>query len=92
MSDCSIEKITPFMISKMFHSKMEQNPTQNSPIVQFVTLRLRGRPGQDGCQSALWDCFGRPKTVPHGTSTTISTKSPAQPQSGPELDTTLTLY
>ena len=25
MSDCSIEKITPFMISEMFHSKMEQN-------------------------------------------------------------------
>ena len=25
---------------------------------QFATLRLRGRPGRDGCQSALWDCFG----------------------------------
>ena len=25
MSDCSIEKITPFMISEMFHSKKEQN-------------------------------------------------------------------
>ena len=25
---------------------------------RFATLTLRGRPGQDGCQSALWDCFG----------------------------------
>ena len=24
----------------------------------FATLRLRGRLGRDGCQSALWDCFG----------------------------------
>ena len=24
----------------------------------FTTLSLRGRPGRDGCQSALWDCFG----------------------------------
>ena len=24
----------------------------------FATLRLRGRQGRDGCQSALWDCFG----------------------------------
>ena len=24
----------------------------------FATLRLRGRPGRDGCQSALWDYFG----------------------------------
>ena len=23
----------------------------------FATLRLRDRPGRDGCQSALWDCF-----------------------------------
>ena len=23
----------------------------------FATLRLCGRPGRDGCQSALWDCF-----------------------------------
>jgi len=23
----------------------------------FATLRLRERPDQDGCQSALWDCF-----------------------------------
>ena len=40
----------------------------------FATLRLRGRPGRDGCQRALWDCFGgriynmaanlSPKTVP----------------------------
>ena len=52
---------------------------------QFATLRLRGRPGRDGCQSALWDCFGdricrhaSPKTVPQCTLTTISTCSPAQ--------------
>ena len=25
----------------------------------FATLRLRDRPGRDGCQSALWDCFVR---------------------------------
>ena len=25
----------------------------------FVTLRLRGRLGRDGCPSALWDCSGR---------------------------------
>ena len=24
----------------------------------LATLRLRDRPGRDGCQSALWDCFG----------------------------------
>ena len=23
----------------------------------LATLRLRGRPGRDGCESALWDCF-----------------------------------
>ena len=23
----------------------------------FATLRLREKPGQDGCQSAFWDCF-----------------------------------
>ena len=23
----------------------------------FATLRLRGRPGRDGCPSAMWDCF-----------------------------------
>ena len=55
---------------------------------QFATLRLRGKPGRDGCQSALWDCFGdricrhvenaSPKTVPQCTLTTISTRSPAQ--------------
>ena len=43
----------------------------------FATLRLRGRLGPDGCQSALWDCFGgqfrrhnenaSPKTVPQCT-------------------------
>ena len=25
----------------------------------FANLRLRGRPSRDGCQCALWDCFGR---------------------------------
>ena len=58
----------------------------------FVTLRLRGRPGRDCCQSALWDCFwgwichhvekASPKTVPQCTLTTTSTWSPTQPQSG----------
>ena len=24
----------------------------------FATLKLPGRPDRDGCQSALWDCFG----------------------------------
>ena len=58
----------------------------------FATLRLCGRPGRDGCQSALWDCFkgwichhaekASPKIVPQCTLTTISTRSPAQPQSG----------
>ena len=43
-------------------------------------------------QSALWDCFGgrifnmvansSPKAVPQCTLTTISTRSPSQPQSG----------
>ena len=43
----------------------------------FATLRLRGGTGRDGCQSALWDCFGgricrhvenaSPKTVPQYT-------------------------
>ena len=26
-------------------------------IYPFTTLNLHGRPGWDGCQSALWDCF-----------------------------------
>ena len=57
--------------------------------ILFANLRLRGRPGRDGCQSALWDCFGgrifnmaansSPKTVPQCT---ISIRSPAHPQSG----------
>ena len=47
----------------------------------FATLRLRGKPGRDGCQSALWDCFGgrifnmaansSHRTVPPCTLTTI---------------------
>ena len=47
---------------------------QHDPV--FATLRLRGRPGRDGCQTALWDCFGgrifnmaansSPNTVPPG--------------------------
>ena len=47
---------------------------QGKSTVRFATLRLRRRPGRDGCQSALWDCFGEqicshvenasPKTVP----------------------------
>ena len=61
---------------------------RESKRFQFATLRLRGRPGRDGCQSTLWDCFGdrisrhvenaSPKTVPQCTLTTISTRSPAQ--------------
>ena len=49
---------------------------------QFSSLRLRGRSGRGGCQSALWGCFGgricrhvkyaSPKTVPQCTLTTIS--------------------
>ena len=60
--------------------------------ILFSNLRLRGRPGRDGCQTALWDCFGgrifniaansSPKTVPQCT---ISTRSPAQPQSGERM-------
>ena len=48
------------------------NSRQHDPV--FATLRLRGRPGLDGCQTALWVCFGgrtfntaansSPKTVP----------------------------
>ena len=58
----------------------------------FATLRLHRRPGHDGCQSTLWDCFGEhifnmvanlsSKTPPQCTLTTISTRSPTQPQSG----------
>ena len=53
---------------------------------QFASLRLRGRSGWDGCQSALWGCFGgricrhveyaSPKTVPQSTLTTISSRLP----------------
>ena len=60
--------------------------------IRFATLRLRERRGRDGCESALWDCFGgqicrhvenaTPKTVPQCTFTTISSRSPAQPKSG----------
>ena len=52
----------------------------------FATLRLRGRPARDACESALWDYFGgrifnmaanlSPKTVPQCTFTTISTGLP----------------
>ena len=45
MSDCSIEKITPFMISKMFHSKMEQNSytkQAHSAIRHFEVARETG--------------------------------------------------
>ena len=58
----------------------------------FATLRLRGGTGRDGCQSALWDCFGGtnlppcwkcvPQNSPTVHLTTIWTRSPAQPQSG----------
>ena len=61
-------------------------------IAVFATLRLRGRPGKDCCQRALWDCFGgwicrhfenaSATTVPQSTLTTTSTRSPAQPQIG----------
>ena len=27
-------------------------------LTLFATLRFRGRPGRDGCQSPLSDCFG----------------------------------
>ena len=60
--------------------------------LQFSTSRLCERPGRDGYQSALWDCFwGRifnmaanssHKTVPECTLTIILTQSLAQPQSG----------
>ena len=66
------------------------NSRQHDPV--FATLRLRGRPGWDGCQTALWDCFGgrifnmaansSPNTVPQCPLTTITTRSPAQPQGG----------
>ena len=46
-----------------------------------ATLRLRGRLGRNSCQSAMWDCFGTPKTVPQCALTTILIRSPAQPQS-----------
>lgn len=45
MSDCSIEKITPFMISKRFHSKMEQNSytkQSHSAIRHFEVARESG--------------------------------------------------
>ena len=55
-------------------------------------FELAREPGRDGCQSALWDCFrGRifnmaanssPQTAPQCTLTTISTRSPTQPQRG----------
>ena len=53
----------------------------------FATLRLRGGTGRDGCQSALWDCFGgricrHVENRPTMHLTTIATRSPAQPQSG----------
>ena len=34
-------------------------PAESTRASVFATLKLRGRPGQDSCQSALWDCFGR---------------------------------
>ena len=37
----------------------QSRPAESTGASVFATLSLRGRPGQDGCQSALWDCFGR---------------------------------
>ena len=58
----------------------------------IATLRLRGRPVMDGCESALWDFFNGTNLppcyiyVPQKSSTmhfdNISTRHPAQPQSG----------
>ena len=78
---------------------LARSGSQSEHRIRFILLladsamySLRGRPARDGCQSALWDCFGghifnmaansSPKTVPECTLTTISTQSPAQPQSG----------
>ena len=52
----------------------------NSVWGLLAILRLRVRPGRDGCQSTFWDCFGGrichhvenafPKAVPQCTLTT----------------------
>ena len=51
--------------------------------MHFATLRLRRRLGRDG----QGHCVLSPKTVPQCTLTTISTWSPATPQSGEYLAT-----
>ena len=72
-------------LAKCFTQKWSKIPTQNSPIVQFATLSLRGRPVQDGCQSALWDS---PTLHFDNYLDQVSRAT----QSGAESDPTLTLY
>ena len=51
--------------------------------LQFATLRLHGRPGRDGYQSALWDAFStwRPKQSQNAT----NSPPEAVPQNSPRM-------
>ena len=49
----------------------------------FATLRLHGRPGHDnGCQSALWDCFEEHIFNRVANVSPKTARSPPKPQSG----------
>ena len=74
------------------YRKQKENRTKRSSsravlfpscLLHFATLRLRLRLGRDG----QGHCVLSPKTVPQCTLTTISTWSPATPQSGEYLAT-----
>ena len=77
---------------KFFFPYFSCTSCKHRPMCVFATLRLRWRPDRDGSQSALWDYFGGrivnmaafrpPLTVPQCTLTTLSTRSPPQPQCG----------
>ena len=60
------------------HLELTNTAAKVSEIASYIPiLRLRWKPNWDGCQSALWDCFGgqicrhfensSPKTVPQCT-------------------------
>ena len=54
--------------------------------ILFANLRLRGRLGRDGCQSALWDCFGeRIFKMTANSSPKQSHNAPSRPDLPPNL-------
>ena len=56
----SIKEMTEILLMEFF-SSVSVSKIGSFLVLRkllFATLRLRGWSGRDGCQSALWDCFG----------------------------------